>query len=196
MGGIHVRLSWWLALALATAGIGAYVLVQSMTAKGAAAVTQQFMTLPGGAFHAGDDSCVYNHDNYSGDIVDGNGCYYVTGIQLPNGATVTGFRVEYDSSSGASANVHLEENDAFGDHEDLAALSIGGGCSPSFPSSCSATDTAIESPGVTNQNRSYGIWFNPSGTGFVFYRATVAFVTGAATVSKPDKIANPSKNPK
>lgn len=172
------RVRTWIVAAL-VAGTAATWLATTFvgSAAGAPAATVGWTVVSGAAFTPDDNTCAYDRGNYSGEITSTGGCVLEAGVQLPHGATVTRVEASYDGN-GTGASIHLEENDGFGGHDDMASFSVND-CNPGlFP--CTGHDGTISTPDVDNQSKSYGIWVSPGGSGFTLYKVSIRYTSGGA----------------
>lgn len=192
------RLRAWAVATLIVGGAMTWLLATAFvgSATGATTASTDWAVVAGAAFTPDDEDCGYDRGNYSGEITSTGGCAMEAGIQLPHGATVTGVFVFYDGN-GDSASVHLEENDSFGSHTDIASLGIGGCDDASPPVPCFAMDTSLDSPNIDNSSNSYGIWVSDSGGDITLYRVAVRYTTavthtsGSPTTGKAGTSVNP-----
>lgn len=189
-------------VALIAAGALTYLLATTFAGSATSAtMTTTYVTVAGGAFQPQSSSCFdFNHDGYSGAIQDFDECQYVAGVQLPQGAIVTGVSVFYDSNGNSGSDLHLEESDNLGNHNDIADFTNMPVCEIG-PGACVASKIGSQliSPDVDNFHRSYAIWWdNDDCCDMVLFnveiRLSVPSTTAAVSSSPAGPITTPSTN--
>ena len=170
----------WFVVAIAAAAVMTYMLATTFagSATGATtAATTTWVTVSGAGFQHEDGSDNdYDHNGYSGKIVDDDGNEYVADVTLPHGSTVLGVWAFFDDPDDEGANLHLEESDNDGDHTDIANISMSDCQADDDGEQCVATDNHLDSPDVDNAHRSYGLWLSTNceeGCEFGLYRVAI-----------------------
>jgi hypothetical protein len=168
------RAGWAVLLTFATAAVAATVFVAT-GAAGKSSLT--YVNVGAAAFVPETSGCVdYNHDGYSGALVDGDGCDYVAHIDLPDGMKMGNITAYYNNTDG-NADFRFEASNDVGDHNDIVDDSLDGtsgdegGAVCDGDGNCSAIWDRTNL--VTNTSTHYGIWLSatcPEGCGFTLYR--------------------------
>ena len=164
------RAGWAVVLTVATAAVAATVFV----ATGAAGKSNlTYVNVGAAAFVPENSGCVdYTHNDYSGALVDGDGCNYVAHIDLPDGMKI-GSITAYYNNDGGDASFAFQTNDDVGDHVDLVNDDLDGVRGEEGGAVCdgSANCRAIwdlNTP-ISNNTTHYGIIL-AANSGFILYR--------------------------
>jgi hypothetical protein len=186
----------------------AATVILAMTFAGAAtgqSSTTTWITVAGAGFTPNGNACDYSRHGYSGEIEDQSGCDLAGGIQLPDGSTVTGVFVFYDSHGTGERGFHLEESlwTGDGEHVDIASLDLPTCSPPDFAHPCVAFQlSGFESPNIMNPFFGYAGWLSGGEAGFTLIRLLVRVSVptggGGANVnplSPPVKPPTVSTNP-
>lgn len=176
----------WVALALVAAGVMTYLLATTFAGSATAQSGSNYASITGAAFTPEESGCMaYDRNGYSGEFEDDDGCNFSGGIQLPNGAVVTGVIAFYEPN-GASADLHLEESGPFAGHTDIAVLNLNDCGSSQCVRSVFAPH--LSSPDVNNLHFGYAAWVSPECCGFTLYRVVVRYTTNAAAAVSPTSL--------
>jgi hypothetical protein len=166
------------------------------TATGQSSTTT-WITVAGAGFTP-NNNCAYSRHGYSGEIQEQDGCDLAGGIQLPNGSTVTGVFVFYDSHGTGEREFHLEESfwNGGGEHSDIAVLDLPTCSPPDFAHPCVAFQlSGFESPDILNAFFGYAGWVSEGDPGFTLIRLLVR-VSVPPGGGAPTNPLSPVKPPK
>jgi len=167
------KAGWTVLLTVASIVVAATVFV----ATGAASKSNlTYVNVGAAAFVPEHSGCVdYNHDGYSGQLVDGNGCGYVAHIDLPDGMKI-GSITAYYNDADADAFFRFEASNNTGGHNDLVNDDLDGSAGDEGGAVCDGSDNCSAiwdlNEKITNTSTHYGIYLNTGGTGpgFILYR--------------------------
>jgi len=186
------RAGWAVLLVIAVTAVAATVFV-STGAAGKSSLT--YVNVGAAAFITEDSACGvtppptaptlharlaqqaghdFNHDGYSGALVDEDGCDYVAHIDLPDGMRIGSITAYYNNDE-ADATFRFEASDDFGNHDDLVDDSLDGSAGEEGGAVCDGSDNCWAiwdlNEKISNTSTHYGIYLDASGgTGFVLYR--------------------------
>jgi hypothetical protein len=166
------RAGWAVLLTVAGVAVAATVFVST----GAAGKSNLFYVNVGGAaFVPESTSCRDdNHMNYSGALVDGDGCDFVAHADLPDGMKIGSITAYYNNGAD-DADFRFEASDDFGNHVDLVDDALDGNAGEEGGAVCDGSDNCAAiwdlNNKITNTSTHYGIYLDAGqGIGFILYR--------------------------
>jgi hypothetical protein len=174
------RAGWTVLLTVATAAAAATVFV----ATGAAGKSNLYYVNVGAAAFVPESSgCVdYDHDGYSGALVDHGGCLYVAHIDLPDGMKIGSITAYYNNGLD-NADFRFEASNDIGDHTDLVDDELDGNAGDEGGAVCDGDDNCAAiwdlNWAVLNTSTHFGIFLDTyERGGFTLYRFKIKLKNG------------------
>jgi len=162
---------WTVVLVIASLVVAATVFVATGSA-GKSSLT--YVNVGAAAFVPESSSCIaYNHSDYSGALVDNDGCDYVAHIDLPDGMKIGNITAYYNNDD-ANAAFRFEASNDTGGHDDFVDDDLDGSAGDEGGAVCDGDHNcwAIWDLGgipIMNTSIHYGIFLR-TGPGFILYR--------------------------